>query len=174
MKKVWMAAGLLGLTAGVTGTLWAQQRPTSSKTWPLLSNDPKIFAGLRGVHVLVESPGVRGEAIGLDKSTITTSVEIALKRNGIRVLSFDELVDAPGHPTLYINTNVAGPAFNISVDLQETVTLERKPTIRVSGATIWEQDTIGTHGGKAEYVMQTIEEMVNNFAIEYRKTNPKR
>jgi hypothetical protein len=43
----------------------------------------------------------------------------------------------------------------------------------VFGGVIWDIGSTGTTGGDVDYIVKSIEEMVDKFCLDYLKANPK-
>jgi hypothetical protein len=123
------------------------------------------LAGLRGVMVLVEPLAPEVERQGLKKTAIQTDAELRLRRAGIQVLTQDELLKAPGSPHLYLTVTITtGESFwgaSVSVDLIQSVRLERDPTISVSAVT-W-----STGGGGGLFLPSSAEGKVRGSLNDY-------
>ena len=103
---------------------------------PCGAADPEAesLRGLSGVNVLVENLSDSAKRAGLEKNSIQTDVELKLRLAGIKVLTDEEWLYAPGDPYLYVNLTVvwAGGicAYGIDVELKQTALLDRVQTIR--------------------------------------------
>lgn len=99
--------------------------------------------GIKGVHVILEKLNPDIEADGLRNDSIQTDVELKLRLAGIKVFTQEESLKEPGMPYLYISVNsmkhnlMPVYAYNIVVELKQSVCLSRDLKIIVQGATTW-------------------------------------
>ena len=144
--------------------------------------DRATLKGLTGVFVLVEDLKPPEEAAGLKADDIKSDVEQKLRLAGIPLLDRTQVALAPGMPTLYVSVvvasnNTAGDLwpFNIDVDMEQRVTLERNSEIYVPTAVTWH---VGGIGGVAKRDVPTIRERVkesiDRFVAAYLAVNPKK
>jgi hypothetical protein len=138
------------------------------------------LAGLTGVHVHVERMNPDAEKEGLSHSTLQTDVELRLRQAGIRVLSEEEAVAAPGLPWLYLQVTTLRKerglyAYFIKVWVRQLVRLFRDPDIG-SVATTWETPgVIGVIGSKnLSTVREDVRDEIDQFINAYLAANPKR
>jgi hypothetical protein len=136
------------------------------------SDDSRILKGLKGVNVIVEPLQPDLKSIGLTSDKVQTSVELTLRRNGIRVLSPQEQLDYRGMPAFYVSVIGSKTSYSFSVSLLETTRLERNPYITFLG-TVWYEYAGGQHGGDSEYVANHVVRKVEMFCNDYLKANPK-
>jgi hypothetical protein len=143
-----------------------------------LSIDQKPLVGLKGVYVVVESIDPQAERLGLTKAQITTDVELRLRKAGLKVLTKNEMLKAPGTPFLCVNVNTfirAGSAlcaYHVSVILNESVLLARGVTT-VGG--IWNTGGVGTVGvDKITQIRGAVGDEVDKFINDYLAANPEK
>jgi hypothetical protein len=136
--------------------------------------------GLNAVEVLVESLSTEAERDGLNKTSIQTDVQLKLRQAGIRVLTRAERFETPGWPFLYIDvavklrTDVPVYAYSINVELEQSVRLDRAPSIQLS-ATTWSVGSVGAVGrNKLRTVRDDIKDHVDEFINAYLSVNPKK
>jgi hypothetical protein len=137
--------------------------------------------GLRGVRVLVEDLAPEVEREGLVKDPLQKSVEERLRAAGIRVLTQEEAVKAPGEPYLYVNVNISFAkgeeeicSYSIDVALIQNVTLVRIPK-QTGYAVTWSTGGVGLIGKKSLSELKgTIEEIVDIFVKAFFSVNPKK
>lgn len=90
--------------------------------------------GLTGVEVLIAPIGPDLQKEGVTEVQFKTRMELKLRQTGIRVLTTEERIKAPGAPLLYLVVSGGkiepskGYATNISLRLQERVILKRNRT----------------------------------------------
>jgi hypothetical protein len=126
--------------------------------------------GLRGVRVLVEDLAPEVEREGLLTDQLQKSVEGRLRSAGIRVLTQEEAVKAPGEPYLYVNININFSkgeeevcSYSIDVALIQNVTLVRIPK-QTSYAVTWSTGGVGLIGKKSLSELKgSVEEILDIF-----------
>ncbi len=145
-----------------------------------LKSDRATLVGLTGVGVVVENVDPTAEKDGLARSTLQNDVELKLRQAGIRVLSENELISAPGFPTLYLQVTAIRHemglyAYCIKLEVQQVVRLLRDPSI-TSAATTWEaRGEIGVVGKQnLSTVREYVRDQVDQFINAYLAANPKR
>ncbi|OGB66083.1 MAG: hypothetical protein A2Y94_09345 [Caldithrix sp. RBG_13_44_9] len=74
---------------------------------------------------------------------------------------------------LYVNINVVKSAFNILFVFNRLVYLESGGKIYHTPGFTWYTGRSGTHAGDYNYIMQSLEEMLEEFLNEYLKVNQK-
>jgi hypothetical protein len=153
--------------------------------FPLYALDSEInratLKGLRGVRVLVEDLAPEVEREGLLKDQLQKSVEERLRSAGIRVLTQEEAVKAPGEPYLYVNINISFAkgeegicSYSIDVALIQNVTLVRIPK-QASYAVTWSTGGVGLIGKKSLSELKgSVEEIVDIFVKAFFSVNPKK
>jgi hypothetical protein len=93
--------------------------------------------GLTAFAVEVEDVGAKTKTMGVDPAKIKSNVEAKLKAAGIKVLSQDESLKAPGLPHLAVNLDsVVGKdgtvSFELTLSMLQSCTLARDPGIKVT------------------------------------------
>ena len=137
--------------------------------------------GLRGVRVLVEDLAPEVEREGLVKDHLQKSVEERLRSAGIRVLTQEEAVKAPGEPYLYVNVNISFAkgeeeicSYSIDVALIQNVTLVRIPK-QTSYAVTWSTGGVGLIAKKSlSELKESVEEFADIFVKAFFSVNPKK
>lgn len=118
------------------------------------------------VKLLVESMNKDAKPIGLTREAVITTVRSRLR--GARIY------DADAVPYLYVNVNVAGKAFNISVRFNQRFFkpgVDGEPTSLDGYATGWDTAVAGTHGSDSGYILQSVGEKTDRFIDEYLRVN---
>ena len=113
------------------------------------------------VSLLVEGMKDDATKIGLTRERTETVVRSKLRAARI----FDESAD----PYVYVNINVNGPAFNISLELKKRVA-EAASEISSYAAT-WNTGGVATHGQDASYILLLMSEFTDIFIDEYLRVN---
>jgi len=136
--------------------------------------------GLSGVGVLIEQLAPEIEREGLIKNQLQIEVELKLKMAGIKVLTKEECLKAPGEPYLYVNVNVNIAKtesdiypYSIDVLLMQKVSLLRDPK-QTTYAVTWSTGGVGSIEKSILSQLRTsVEEMVDLFIKTYLSENPK-
>ena len=136
--------------------------------------------GLKGVGVLVEKLPTEVEKEGLDRNELQRAVESKLQSAGIRLLTKEESLRAPGEPYLYININVniaktESDIYPYSIDLLliQKVSLLRDPKL-TSYAVTWSTGGVGSIAKPIlSQLRESVEAMVDVFVNAYLMENPK-
>jgi hypothetical protein len=164
--------------AGTQGTKPATKSLFSVTSPPMQSHSPienvvasssDVLKGLKGLYVHAEEITNATKAVGLDRDAITQRVELTMRRNGIRVLNREEVLQEAGDPYVHVYVRVSGTESRIELRCNQNVRSEINPSVKIIGATIW--STVG-HGA-AEYTKDGIDQVVERFCNEYLKANPK-
>lgn len=121
----------------------------------------ELFNSCLPMGIVVESLPTEAARIGLTTQSLRTALESRLRAARL----YDEIP----YSYLYLNVNLVGAAFNIS--------LEYNRRICHSGdlcghATTWSVSSVGTHGkGNAGFIRTAISEHMDSFLVEYLKVN---
>ena len=134
---------------------------------PGVYDKSEVLKGISSFEVVVEQLHKDSNDIGLTKDRLITVTELKLRREGL--LSSGGLLS----PYVYINVNVVGVAFSISLEIHDMVQLVRDPSI-IKTASTWDTSTTGTHGGDPEYIVTALNKLLDIFLNDYYKANPKK
>jgi len=154
---------------------------------PLHADDSEIsrstMSGLSGIHVLVESiqPNIQKYAQKAELSTtqIKNDAERQLAASGIRTLSSEEWLKAPGRPVLYININTHETgkywyAYDIKLELRQIVSLEINPKIKTLADT-WSVNITGVANiGNLDLIKKDANILLARFIQVYRTMNKRK
>lgn len=135
----------------------------------------EVLRGLEGVRVLVDRLKPEIERDGLYIDTLQGDVEVKLRIAGIKVLSEEEWLQAPGAPYLFLVVDALkhkkGYIFRIELSLREMVT-----SLRADGKNFATTLTVPHEFGKTSY-LSDIRDQVNDLADEFvqawQEANPK-
>lgn len=127
--------------------------------------------GISGVQVVIEDLSDSAKALGLEKETIQTDVELKLRLAGIRVLSEQENNNTPGSPSLYVNVRVVRSAAAVAVELKQSVRLVRNGELALG--TTWSVGGVGTNL-TAESIRRHIQDYLDEFLNAWLSVNPKK
>jgi hypothetical protein len=135
---------------------------------PFVPSDA-VLAKLPGVELVIEGATKGGKEIGVTPDGARRVAELVLGQSRIPLLTREQRDAAAGQPVLYVNVNVVGDAYAISVALLETVRLDRRRAT-VSAET-WSVSGAGTHGGSRQFVLDAVRRQVEMFALDWLKQN---
>lgn len=151
----------------------------SATAWGELVHKEETLRGLSGVGVLVEDIKKKAEEKGLTEERVQTTVELELRKVGIKVLSEEQLSNTPGAPYLYINIHavVRDDGFvlhNISLELKQTVALARDDSTTCI-ATTWSKGSLGTAGAEKIDQIRSVAlvSLLEEFLNDWLAVNPK-
>ena len=129
--------------------------------------------GLAAFKVVVEQLGPKIEGKGLTRQQLQTDVELRLRQAGVTVSS-----DAPA--LLYANIAVvcnelvsAYCAYNINLEVQQTVRLAVSPESGTLLAATWSTGTTGLLGRRVQLIRDGLKDQVDQFLNAYLAANPK-
>jgi len=123
-----------------------------------------LYNNCQPMMLLVEELPDGAKEINLTKRRLQTAIEARLRSARLYTN------DIEGARTyLYINVNLSGRAFSISVQYKK---LLYDPISDFSvPATTWNRGIVGTHGGYAGYIVQLVSELVDDFLVAYLHVN---
>jgi hypothetical protein len=154
------------------------QRP--SVIGALRQGESRQTASLRklaGVRLVIEDLDHDTKTI-LSEQQIQTDVELRLRRNGIRLLSKAEWLEAPGSPYLHLELNTVRNertgvfSYSYILELRQTILLDRDPQFLMFAAT-W-QTTNGGYAGSsvaASTIREAIGDTVDRFCNDFLAAN---
>lgn len=151
-------AALLCLTA----VTWASDSPENRAS----------LKGIQAVQVVVEQIKPDAEQDGLTRSDLQADVELRLRQAGIPVGPSS----AAAGLIVNVNTTKASGMYsvNILVEVIQSVTLERTPSIRLVAPT-WSMTTVGLAGASHLREVRSIAaQIVDKFIDAYLEQNPKK
>ena len=123
----------------------------------------KLFADCQPMRLLVEDLHPDASDIGLTKESIQTAAESRLRSARLYNLS-------KRFPYLYINVNVVGGAYNITLEYNKIV---YDPLSDSNGvATTWNTSITGTYGGSgAAFILSSVSKVMDKFLVEFLRVN---
>lgn len=138
-----------------------------------------ILRGLKGVFVSVDEFFGDTKESGLTERDILELVQRRLQKEGVKVLSSEEVLDAAGRPNLSAvvkiikakNINLC--AVNITLQLREEVFLERESGEYKSGCVSWQVSelVICTTEELGERIQNDVSQYAERFAKEFVSAN---
>jgi len=121
----------------------------------------KLWNECKGVSLLVEGLSGKAQEIGLTKNAIEVTARSRLRAARI----FNE----SSAEWLYVNVNVFGSAFRISVQFSKYL---KDMRYGASGSAItWDIGSVGTHGNDANFIIGSVSQKVDRFIDEYLRFN---
>ncbi len=135
--------------------------------------------GLDAVGVLVELLPPNLEREGVTWEQVRKDVESQLRGAGIKLLTLEETMRAPGHPYVYVE--VAGKrspskfhAVHIRVSLKQSVRLKRNTSAEAIAETWSENLLVASETTSVKKVVQEgLKDLVGRFMRDYSAMNPK-
>ena len=124
----------------------------------------ELFNACRPMRLLVESLPDAAEGIGLARETPQAAAESRLRAARL----YTEDYEKADFSFLYVNVNVVGRAFHISVEYHKTVTDEFGQS---GGAITWKTGSTGTHGGNGGYIVSALSQYLDEFLAAYLRVN---
>ena len=113
------------------------------------------------MHLTVEDLLPDAAEIGLTRESIQTAAESRLRAA--------RLFSPESRQYLYININMVGGAYNISVRYNKIV---YDPLSDLSYHTpTWQKGLIGTHGGNSGNILSSLSGQLDKFLVEYLRVN---
>ena len=113
------------------------------------------------MNLVVESLPNDADDIGLTADAIETSVRARLRAA--------RLYDNDAIPYLYINVNVVGLSFSISVEYRKGV--RDLASQEENYATTWDVRSVGTHSRNSNNIIQWLSQDIDTFLDEYLRVN---
>lgn len=141
--------------------------------------EQSILRGLKGVLVSVDEFCGDIKESGLTESDILKLVQKRLQKEGVKVLSSEEVLQAAGRPNLSAvvkiikdkNSNLC--AINITLQLREEVFLERESGEYKSGCVSWQVSELGicTTEELGEIIQNDVSQYAEMFAKKFVLAN---
>jgi hypothetical protein len=135
--------------------------------------------GLTGVRVVVEEFDEVRKKAGFDSHTFQqTNVETELRRAGIKVLSGEEVREAPGNAffvvrvsALHERPNAIAP-YLIATELRQLVLLARNPSLPPRHVATWGTKKFGVAG--VPFIRKGVRDETDKFINAWLSVNPKK
>jgi hypothetical protein len=138
------------------------------------------LAGLSSIYVLVENiqPNIQKYArkAELNSVQLKKEIESQLNASGIKTMSRDEWLKAPGRPVLYININTHETekywyAYDIKLELRQIVYLEINPKVKTLADT-WSINITGVANiGNLNVIKKDEDVLLDRFIQAYKSVN---
>ena len=124
----------------------------------------RLFNGCRPMKLVIEGLPSNAKSIGLTEAMLQAAVESRLR--AARLYTESSLWETYAY--LYVNINVVGPAFKISLEYNKVVS----DRFDLSGpATTWSSSSTGTHGESAGYIITSLSQHIDRFLAAYLRVN---
>jgi len=150
---------------------------------PLVGQGEETLAGLKGVSVYVERIKDEVQRAGLEENQIRTDVELRLRQAGVPVLTKQQSFDSAGSPLLDVDVHAVKVTnegvesfyiFHVLIELNQSVRLVRKPSLRVHATTWATGGTVGAIAAdKLGSIRDIVRDQVDQFINAYLAANPK-
>jgi len=138
------------------------------------------LSGLKNIYVIVENtqPNIRkyAQKAGLSTMQMKKDIENYLNASGIRTISRDEWLKAPGRPALYVNINTHEVekymyAYDIKYELRQVVSLEVNPKVKTLADT-WSINITGVANiGNLNVIKKDAAVLLERFIQAYNSVN---
>lgn len=122
----------------------------------------QLFNDCKSMNLSVEGLHDGAGKIGLTKARLQAAAESRLR--SARLYDSDATA-----AYLYVNVNVSGPAFSISLKYNKWVF--DPASVKNGYATTWDIRSTGTHGGGATFILSSLSEDLDRFLVEYLRVN---
>jgi len=123
----------------------------------------------RKIAIIVESLANSAKKIGLTQERIQTECESRLRQARLLVVP-----TGSRSKFLYIMVHVVGNAYIMEINFNRIVLFEVEKTRYIhSGATTWRRLATGLHRDDPEYMMQCLDDGLDDFLKAYQKANAK-
>jgi len=146
--------------------------PAFAYSW---QEQAEVLRGLEGVYVVVGRLKPEIERDGLYGSMLQDDAEFMLRTAGVKVLSEEEWLLAPGTPYLYLNVDAFkysdGYVYKIRLCLVEKVHPVRKPTV-IEATTLSMRDDLGITPSLSA-IREETRDLLDKFIGVWRAANPK-
>ena len=152
--------------------------PSISQSFDI--SDHSIYNGLKGIEelqILNEDLPSGALDMGLTREQLIKTVELKLLLAGIKPAETSSVI-------IYVQATVLpiamggirkGYAISLSLRITQQVFLEREPSQTVFGASTWQRGNLGIEpqDSRTKSVIERLETLLDDFLIDYLKTNPK-
>ncbi len=132
--------------------------------------DELKISGYDTLKVIVEYLPTDLEEIGLSTERVQNKVELMAQSVGLKLRNPEDYSDKH----LYVRINGISRAFSVDIYFNREVAFfagDDFNSLITRYASTWNNGTIGTHGGDASYVMDAVEQYVEEFLNAYLKAN---
>ena len=106
-----------------------------------------------------------GAALNLTEGDLEFAVRSKLERASL----YSEDNDRTSRAALIVGVNVLGPAFNVLIQYNKV--MRDQSTGLAFSTSAWQGGGMGEHGGRALYVVDSVEQTTDHFINEYLRVN---
>ena len=142
--------------------------------------EKETLRGIQALHVIVHDLDPEIEEFGLTKEKVKQDLEAKLRTAGIKLISKEESLKAPGAPFLSLMVGTLR-AFttkdtefyfvSIVIKLRQSVYLERKSKTKIPGIATWSHTRFGINF--AHNIRSEVNSAIDKFIDAYLSVNPK-
>ena len=136
----------------------------SSNWLELFGERFRLFNACRPMQLVVEDLSDDAGEIGLRREALQAAAESRLRAGRLYT---DDSARAD-YSYLYLNVNVGGRAYSISLEYYKSTTDEFGQS---STAPTWRRSGTGTHGGNAGYIVSGLSQYLDTFLAAYLRVN---
>lgn len=138
------------------------------------------FSGLKGIDelsIIIQDLDSDALDVGLSKERLRKTIELKLLMAGIKINKSSPVYIS--YSTLVLGTSVGdrkvGYAIYHSLSLNQSVELNRDPSQTVLAVPTWQQGSLlmVSPDSGASSVKSSLENLLDDFVVEYLKANPK-
>ena len=124
----------------------------------------ELYNTCRPMQLVIEDLSDDADKIALSRESLQAAAESRLRAARL----YTEDPKGSNFAYLYVNVNVFGPAFNISLEYKKLVSDE----FGVAGlAPSWDSGGTGTHGKNAGYIVSSLSQYLDRFLAAYLRVN---
>ncbi len=120
------------------------------------------------IQVVIETLNSEALKLGLNADSLKRMCERRLQGSGVHITNDDKL----GAPYLYVSMIVLDPAFVLNLSFRRTVRFDAGGRILQITASVWDTGSVGAHEMDPANVMMAMNQKVEEFLVEFRKSNP--
>lgn len=122
----------------------------------------QLFTNCEPMRLIVEDVSQDAAKFGLTEESIKNTVES-------RIRSARLFGNHRSKAFLYVNVNVGGPAYSISVEFNKF--LFDPVTLMNFSARTWHSSSMGIHGRYSGHILSTISRHIDRFLVEFLRVN---
>ena len=153
--------------AAVLGSPAASGQDSTAKHVEWYQLRAELYTGCKPVSLTIEDLPSDAMEIGLTEDRIQFMAESRLR--AARLYANPKDSTSPTFPQLYINVNVVGRSFHVSVDFELRLMNTQSEFYPI--ATTWRKGVTGSHSGDSEYVVSNIPRFLDEFITKYQRAN---
>jgi hypothetical protein len=132
------------------------------------SSEPQMSAisDYKTLPLVVEA--IPSNTVNLLQEAVQSRAELRIRSAGLKPVS-----DVGPMPFryVYINVNINGNAFNVSVQFDQYAVWDSSSKPGDGEVTTWFASTTGTHGNSSTFILEAVDELMDRFLNTYLKAN---